>query len=150
MNAIAVNQKYWKLFKNATVSASYLSIYLTSCTDNNNLVSLNAEEIVEMLKVPHQEFYDAVDWLMRLSVMYPFGSDQYVVNPYYIWNGQVAAPEHVNNCKCWDDLIRQNPQDIDFCKKSPKSVVSNNFMLVSETLEILASSLVSNSSRLER
>lgn len=146
MNTIAVNQKYWKLFKNATVSTSYLSVYLASCTDNDNCVSIDVDEIAEMLKVPRLELQDAVELLTQLSVMYPAGDNQYVVNPYYIWAGQLSSPEHVDKCRQWDMLVQQNPQGIDFCKKSPKSISTNSFMNISETLEILASSIITNSS----
>lgn len=146
MNTIAVNQKYWKLFKGADISTSYLSVYLASCVDVNNCVSFNIDKIAETLKISRLELHVAVATLMRLSVIYPEGHSQYVVNPYYIWSGQLLSPEHVDKCKYWDELIQKNPQNVEFCKKSPKSISSNNFVAVSEVLEILASSILTNSS----
>ena len=146
MNVTTVNQKYWKLFKNVNVPTSYLSIYLASCVDVNNCVSINSDEIAEALKISRLELQAAVASLMRLSVIYPEGHNQYVVNPYYIWSGQISSPEHVDKCKYWDELIQKNPQNVEFCKKSPKSISPNNFVVVSEILEILASSILTNSS----
>lgn len=146
MNTIAVNQKYWKLFKGADVPTSYLSVYLASCVGSNNCISINIAEIAETLKVPQQELQNAVELLMRLSVIYLERNNQYIVNPYYIWSGQLSSPEHIDKCKYWDELIQKNPQNVEFCKKSPKSISPNNFVVVSEILEILASSILTNSS----
>lgn len=146
MNTVAVNQKYWRLFKGANVSTCYLSICLASCVGSNNCISINIAEIAETLKISQQELQNAVELLIRLSVMYPCGDDQYVVNPYYIWSGQLSSPEHIDKCKYWDELIQKNPQNVEFCKKSPKSISSSSFISVSEILEILASSIITNNS----
>ena len=145
MNIIRVNQKYWKLFKNVDVSTSYLSIYLASCVNGDNCVSIDVDEIAKALKISRLELKAAVKALMRLSIIYPYEQGQYLVNPYYIWNGQLLSSEHNDKCKYWNELIYNNPQNIEFCKKSPKSVSSDSFMNVSETLEILASTIMTNS-----
>lgn len=146
MRVTMVNQKFWKLFKQPTVSLSYLSTYVASCTDDSGHVSIDIDVLVETLKVSRQEVQDAVELLSQLAVIYPCENGDYLVNPYYIWNGQVLSSEHLAKCELWNKLVKQNPHNVVFCKKYPKSLSRTDFMNVSEVLEILALTIATDKS----
>lgn len=141
-----VNQKFWRLFKSPTISLAYMAIYAASCVEDDGCVSFDGDVLSDTLKVSHQEIQDAMELLPRLAVVYPYGADKFFVNPYYIWRGEIASHEHLSRCNQWDDLVKKNSYNIKFCKKYPKSIVQSNFMNVSEVLEILALSIVTNNS----